>query len=239
MKLNAAWEEILDPYLNTKRFGEELEGFLNGFPLLIPKKEQIFAVFDKVQPQNVRCVLFGEDPYPRVESACGIAFWDKEIKTWYDKTNGNSLKNILKAVLTAQKQANYKTSIAQCRQIVAHNGFLTPPELFELWLKQGVLLVNAALTFSNSKQKKLHFTFWQSFHKALIKALNNRPHSPYYILWGRKAQAWEADIVATIDNHSKIIKQGHPTFIHQFMDKERPDDSPFTEIAEKTGIKWW
>jgi len=102
-----------------------------------------------------------------------------------------------------------------------------------LWLNQGVLLVNTALTFSGKADKKAHFAFWKPFHLALIKALNSRKEPPVYILWGKKAQNWKAAILESIDDRSKIIQQGHPTFIHQFLRKEQPEWSPFEEIESR------
>ena len=211
--------------------------FIKEQDTIIPREEQIFNVFNYMKPADVRCVLYGEDPYPRLTSACGVAFWDKEINSWNDKTNGNSLKNMLKALLVAENLANYKTTIAECRNIAAANGIKAPSELFEYWLGQGVLLINTALTFSGQKSKRDHFNFWQPFHKALIKALNSQP-KPYYVLWGKKAQNWENEIFKSSNNPEKVIKQGHPTFIHQFLKADEPGYSPFVQLAEKTGIKW-
>ena len=235
--LPQAWESFLRPYLDLEKFYNDLRNFIKDYDLIIPRREQIFNVFNYMTPADVRCVLYGEDPYPRLSSACGVAFWDREINSWHDKTNGNSLKNMLKALLVAEKLANYRTTIAECRTIAASNSLKSPSELFEHWLQQGVLLLNTALTFSDQQSKAAHFNFWQPFHKALIKALNG--HSgPYYVLWGKKAQNWENEIIETVDDPSKIIKQGHPTFIHQFLKADQPDYSPFTQLSIQTGIKW-
>jgi uracil-DNA glycosylase len=239
MKLPIAWETWLDQYINFNRFYIELETFLNQFKVIIPKSELIFNVFTKMRPEEVRCVLYGEDPYPRITSANGIAFWDTEIQHWDDKTNGNSLKNILKGLLVAKGLADYNTPITECRKIARNNHFMMPPVLFEYWLEQGVFLINTAFTFSSIVDKNRHFEFWRPFHSALIHALNVQKSSPYYILWGRKAQQWEKTISRTIDQPSKIIKQGHPAFIHQFLNIKNPTYSPFIELQKKTGINWF
>ena len=239
MKIPHAWETWLDQYINFKQFYTDLETFLNQFEIIIPKSELIFNVFYKMRPEEVRCVLFGEDPYPRITSANGIAFWDVEIQQWDYKTNGNSLKNMLKGLLIAKGLADYTTSIAECRKIARDNNFMSPPQLFEYWLGQGVFLINTALTFSSVEDKKKHFDFWRSYHSALIHALNVQKSSPNYVLWGKKAQQWEKTISKSIDQPSKIIKQGHPTFIHQFLNAEDPGYSPFTDLQVKTSIKWF
>ena len=238
MRLPKIWEDFLSAFFNLPHFYNYLDGFLKGKEFLTPKRELIFNVFNYVKPADVRCVLFGEDPYPRVSSANGVAFWDKEIRSWKDKTNGNALKNILKALLVSEGIAEYATTINECRQIAEQNLIHSPPKLFELWLGQGVLLVNSALTFTSFHDKNTHFALWRPFHLALIAALNSREENPFYILWGNKAQQWEETILKSIDNPRKIIKQGHPTFIHQFLRKDQPDYSPFDEIKDKTGLRW-
>jgi uracil-DNA glycosylase len=238
MRLPLSWEIWLDRYIGFKEFYAKLDEFVSNQEPVIPDKSLIFNVFHRMRPEEVNCVLFGEDPYPRITSANGIAFWDQEIQSWNDKTNGNSLKNILKAILISKNEAVYNSSINQCRETAERIGFKTPPELFESWLGQGVFLVNVSLTFSSAAAKKAHFDFWKPFHSAVIHSLNVRTKSPYYILWGRKAQKWEETILKTIAQPSKIIRQGHPTFIHQFLNPAKPDYSPFTELQKKTGIIW-
>ncbi len=236
-RLPKIWEKFLAPYFSLNSFYNELDSFLQKYAIIIPKRELIFNVFNYMSPSEVRCILYGEDPYPRISSACGVAFWDKEVTTWNDKTNGNSLKNILKALLVSENLANYQTKIAECRNIAAAIGIKEPSQLFEHWLNQGVLLVNTSLTFTDKKSKAVHFNFWQPFHRALILALNSRSN-PYYILWGKKAQKWENEIFKSIDDTKRIIKQEHPTFIHQFLKADKPQYSPFKLLAAETGIRW-
>ena len=238
MQLPQNWQSFLSNKIDFNSFYKQLNTLIKQSDFIMPYPELIFNVFTLLKPEKVRCVLFGEDPYPRLASANGIAFWDTEIKSWQQKTNGNSLKNILKALLVEKKLANYSTPISECRRIAFKQNIASPANLFKLWLSQGVLLVNTSLTFAGPENKKEHFVFWQPFHKTLIEMLNTRNQSPYYILWGKKAQDWESNILDSIDEPSKIIKQGHPTFIHHFLDKNNPAYSPFAELRRKTGINW-
>ncbi len=237
-RLPKNWEGFLKPYFDLATFYEELDSFLNSLQTIIPEKERIFHVFSVVSPQKVCCVLYGEDPYPRQSSANGVAFWDAQIKDWNDRTVGNSMKNILKALLIAHGLATYHTPLSRCREIALEQGIKGPGDLFRHWLDHGVLLVNVALTFSTFKEKKKHFAFWRPFHLALIQALNARKPSPFYILWGRKAQQWLPAIQKSIDDSAKILKFNHPTFIHQFLNPEQPAYSPFVEIEQRTGFSW-
>ncbi len=239
MRLPESWESFLSPYIPFSLFYDQLDAFVDEFPQVIPRRGHIFHVFHRISPENVRVVLLGEDPYPRLTSANGIAFWDMEIRRWQDKTRGSSLKNILKALLTARGLADYNTPLEQCRQIVRSHNFPEPPALFEYWLGRGIFLLNTALTYSAERDKKKHFAFWHSFNSWVITALNQRsPDTPCYILWGGKAARWQPAIQQSSNGAQNIIRQGHPTFIHQFMDKNNPAYSPFTEIEQKTGLNW-
>ncbi len=239
LRLPDNWEHFLAEEWDFTRFYHDLDRFLEDQRPVIPEPSLIFHVFKRVAPHQVACVLFGEDPYPRAASANGIAFWDREIKSWRDKTNGNSLKNMLKALLVARGWATYETPIARCREIAGEKNLPRPDALFDRWLAQGIFLLNTSLTFSGPAAKKAHFDFWYPFHKMVIQALNRRrADAPFYILWGKKAQRWQPVIAETIDRPEKMILQGHPTFIHQFLRKEEPFYSPFTEIETRTGMKW-
>ena len=238
LRLPQSWERFLNSDLNLTQFYTQLDHFLEQFTEVFPERDKIFNVFYLVPPEKVRCVLYGEDPYPRKTSANGIAFWDAEIKSWQDKTVGNSMKNILKALLIAHGLATYHTPIKQCRQIAIEQKIKSPADLFQHWLKMGVLLVNVALTFSSNKEKRLHLQFWQPFHYALIQSLAQLKPKPYFILWGKKAQSFEAQILKQHQQPERIIKNGHPTFIHQFLNPAQPDYSPFIEIEKKTGFSW-
>jgi uracil-DNA glycosylase len=237
-QLPSQWENALSKQMNMRRFYQDLNDLLTSVATIIPKPSKIFNAFTHFNPNDVKVVLYGEDPYPRPTSANGVAFWDEEIKYWTDKTNGNSLKNILKALLVHKNMAVYQTQMEQCRKIALEQRIPQPPQLFKSWLSQGVLLINTSMTFSAREDKKKHFLFWMPFHLALIKALNRREQSPVYILWGKKAQNWKFHIVKTIDDKAKIIEQGHPTFIHQFLNKADTKWSPFDEIANKTTVQW-
>lgn len=237
-RLPSVWGKALSRNFDLNLFYQELDAFLKTIPHVIPAPDKILNVFSLVKPQRVRCVLYGEDPYPRPTSANGVAFWDLEMNSWNDKTNNNSLKHILKALLIAKGLADYTTSIEQCRHIAGQADFPSPPQLFQRWLEQGVLLVNTALTFSTFEKKPLHLKFWQPFHQALIQTLNSDGDSPFYILWGKKAQSRGAIIKQSVDDPNKIIMQGHPAYAHQFLIPAKPDYSPFHEIIARTGMRW-
>ncbi|MBI9104283.1 MAG: hypothetical protein JEY99_17830 [Spirochaetales bacterium] len=249
VRLPEKWERILgsdseNSKFNLSDFYLKIEGLVaENESSIIPRPDLIYNVFRKVEPQNVKVVLYGEDPYPRRTSANGVAFWDEEVVCWESKTSGNSLRNIIKALLIHKGWASYETPVTECRGIIRDKKVASPPEFFENWLSQGILLLNTSLTLSvdeNRKMKK-HFSQWREFQFEVLKGLHSCGQKPWFILWGNKAQALKPMITDVFGSeYEKIIEGEHPTFQYQFLRKSGGDKhySPFTEIIDKTGLSW-
>ena len=77
--------------------------FLSGFEQILPDYPLIFNVFKLIRPENVRCVLYGEDPYPRVTSACGVAFWDTGNRSMDTKNTGKFSKKYIEGVIGGKR----------------------------------------------------------------------------------------------------------------------------------------
>ena len=74
----------------------------------LPGRDHLFAAFQR-DLVNCRYILIGESPYPRRQSANGIAFYDAAVdQLWSDKglskavNRATSLRNIIKTALLAQ-----------------------------------------------------------------------------------------------------------------------------------------
>ena len=106
----------------------------------------------------------------------------------------------------------YKTYIGELKDIneirteIESGNFeiLPPNKLFDSWEKQGVLLINVALTTIVGKAGE-HHTFWNKFTHELIQYISIRNNSIIYFLWGKDAEIFEKDILA-----GDVIKHNHP-----------------------------
>lgn len=131
-------------------------------------KKIIFNAFDGLNPQDVKVLIIGQDPYPAENRAHGLAFSFKDGQPAQD-----SLKNIF-SKLESDLNINNKTS-----------------NLTE-WKNRGVLLLNTSLTLKN---KKGHFTQWKPFINFVIQNLlqeKNKTNKPLVImLWGNPANSIE------------------------------------------------
>lgn len=63
---------------------------------ILPNREDIFRAFQLTPPQNVKFVLVGQDPYPTIGHAMGLAFSvRRDVKPF-----PRSLQNILRSCAT-------------------------------------------------------------------------------------------------------------------------------------------
>jgi uracil-DNA glycosylase len=68
------------------------------------------------------------------------------------------------------------------------------------WAKQGVLLLNTALTVEKGKAGS-HTVLWNTFTKELLTSLTSTKDDIIFVLWGKKAQ----DYAKFIKGNNKIV----------------------------------
>ena len=141
-----------------------------------PAKEDIFNAFKIGEPENVRVLIIGQDPYPKKGKAHGYAF--SVLQEYTDKHNIDaSLKNIYEAVAKClgkekeyKKCDKYKTDLSD-------------------WAKtNNVLLLNTALTYECKEKAKTHLNVWEPFINEVLKRLINNAQDLVVFLWGKPAQ---------------------------------------------------
>lgn len=139
---------------------------------VIPPEEKRYYALELTPPEQVRCVILGQDPYPNPEHAMGLAF---SVPAGTGKLPP-SLKNIYKEV-----QEDTGT-------LHAGGGDLT------LWAKQGVLLLNTVLSVTAGSANSHARIGWQEVTTAIIEACLASDQEKAFILWGKKAE----DLIAGI-----------------------------------------
>ena len=157
-----------------------------------PRMSVLFKALELVKPKSVRVVILGQDPTPQKGKATGVAFYVK---------NPRSVPAVLHMFLE-----------------VAFEGFPVDLDKGDVtnWAKQGVLLLNTALTCPHNPPKgvkdktkyKSHFDIWKYFTISLIRYIGGEAAEPsVWLLWGRKAK----DFSKHIDKKHLIIEGGHPS----------------------------
>jgi uracil DNA glycosylase/uncharacterized protein YegL len=142
---------------------------------VVPVRELTFQALKPNPPHRWKVVAFGQNPYPRVESATGIAMFDNAFGKWTDSQFGKtvSMRCIIKAGAMWKYKAQKATPIADLRKLLADKKVVQPPEWFQAMLTQGVLLLNASLTASSdgSMSTDQHAAFWRPAVEALVEEI--------------------------------------------------------------------
>lgn len=153
-----------------------------------PKKNEIFNAFDGLKPEEVKVLIIGQDPYPDKKGnkiAHGLAF---SSKSGYCPS---SLKKIFDEIEKEFGRCDFNKSYD-----------------LTCWKEQGVLLLNAALTYSQEQSLNERLKLWQPFVSQVILKLLNRKKPLVVMLWGKKAQKLFKG--EKNDDNLLILKSYHP-----------------------------
>lgn len=152
---------------------------------VFPPREKIFRALELVEPNNVKVVIIGQDPYHGEGQACGLAF---SVASGVKLPP--SLVNIFKEV---------KSDVGAPIPISGDLG---------RWAEQGVLLLNTTLTVEKGEPASHKKMGWQRVTKQIIDTLAAERSGIVYILWGSHAHK----IGAKIDtSQNLVIKEVHPS----------------------------
>lgn len=161
-------------------------------------------------PEDVKVVVFGQDPYPRPGHADGLAFSAGHGKP-------ASLRRIAQ-VLAADRPG------------------WVPPATWRLdgWARQGVLLLNPTLTIEVGRIGSHLECGWQSLTSEIVKTLCHLERPPVFMLWGSKAQAFFSS-ARPEGIAPRVLETRHPSndFSRGFM----AEGSHFLATADL--IDWW
>lgn len=161
---------------------------------LCPALPNVFRAFKLCSLKDCRVVMIGMDPYPDKfmgkPRATGILF-------------GNN-KDVPEDKLSPSLQVVKESAI---NFEIPHN-IITFDQTLESWAKQGILMINSALTCELNKVGS-HVNQWRPFVSKLLKNLSERETGTVYILFGRQAQTLKPYIN---ERYNDIIEIEHPAY---------------------------
>lgn len=192
---------------------DEWKEIIGDYPSIegLPPKELVFNAFSFFKPLDTKVVIIGQDPYHKKGVANGLSFSvNKDIKI------PPSLRNIFKEL---------KDDIG----VDKDHGDLTD------WAKQGVLLLNAALTVAEGKPNS-HKDIWYPVTDNIIKNLSDIHPKLVFILWGKFAQKK----ILLINKKHIIIEGGHPSPLNRHLKTNFLGMKFFSQTNKHldTPIKW-
>ena len=214
------WQEILQRAYESLE--PEYRTFLETDASYFPSSSQYLNAFTTLPRHKVKYILFGQDPYPRKESAGGYAFIDEKVQTLFSPTGlskevnrATSLRNFVKMALVAKGELQ-KDDLSQeaISQIDKHALINSIEELRINFEKNGVLLLNTALIFTDKKSSTKHVKAWRPFIESLLKELEE--DAPKLILFGTHAKELKKRLSL---EKFETIEVEHP-YNHTFISNE-------------------
>ncbi|MFE9626625.1 ADP-ribosyltransferase domain-containing protein [Streptomyces sp. NPDC006527] len=168
------WLPLLKPVIEAQPDAATFIGPNRG-PDVVPVRELTFQALKPNPPHKWKVVVFGQNPYPRPESATGIAMFDNTFHDWKDSQFGRvvSIRCIIKAAAMWKYGIPKKTPIADIRALLKERDAVQPPEWFQAMLTQGVLLLNASLTASSDAVRgdDRHTVFWRPVAERIVEEI--------------------------------------------------------------------
>ena len=191
IKLEETWklaleEEFSSPYMaSLKQF---LVAEKQAGKHIFPKGSEYFRALDLTPLDEVKVVILGQDPYHGAGQAHGLAFSVADgVKV------PPSLLNI------------YKELATDCDVPRPGHGNL------ENWARQGVLLLNNALTVAEGRAGSHQKLGWEAITDAAVAAVAAKPEPCVFMLWGNHARRKAERVPGLVDGHHLVLTAPHPS----------------------------
>lgn len=195
--LSSDFDNILIALLKEARAGQRFT----------PPLKMVFNAFEMCPYNKLKVVIMGQDPYPQIGVADGIAF---------SCSNDNKV------------QASLRYIFKELEATVYSDGYTWDPNLAR-WSRQGVLMINTALTTSIGKIGT-HYLLWRPFMAFLLDILTFNNPGLIYVFMGSKAKEWSESIP---ENNYKIFTT-HPAFAAHTNNDKWDCQNVFNKINQIT-----
>lgn len=199
-----SWDNFLgNPGMNLLRkpLGN-LRQALDAGKKIYPHSSRLFRAFELVQPEAVRVVILGQDPYHGPHQANGLAFAVDQ-----SQDPPPSLRNIQKAL---------ENDRLACRSEGLESLMNGPVDWgrgdLEAWAGQGVLLMNDVLTVEDGCPGAHRSWGWSLWTEYVIHTLQSSRQGLVWMLWGKEAQRHHAgQLTPETSVHHLMLTAPHPS----------------------------
>lgn len=180
------WESFFNSR-NVERDLREISNVLAGDARRYTIQPELASIFNAfaVTLRDVKVVILGQDPTPQPNQATGFAF------------------SLVRGVDPYQVPAVFNMLVElgwEGFDVGLSNGDLTP------WVRQGVLLLNAALTV-RQRSAGSHQQVWAVFTQLVIREICASARPTAFLLWGSEARG----AASYISGNHYIKSGGHPS----------------------------
>jgi uracil-DNA glycosylase len=189
-RVPAAWRDVTDPFIQSDA-GRALAAFVDqrvrDGAVVYPR--QVLRALEFGPPEAMRVVIVGQDPYHGPEQAQGLAF---SVAPGQRKLPP-SLRNILKEV------AADTGAPSACSDDLS------------AWARQGVLLLNAALTVEDGAPASHAGRGWETLTDALLARVAAQSEPAVFMLWGASAQRKRPLVERSDTAAHLVLEANHPS----------------------------
>jgi len=167
----SGWDRVLRSFMYSSDFKNILQTLAQESSLdrrFTPPLRDVFRAFKECPYEELKVVIVGQEPYPTIDIADGIAFSCSK---------------------TMKLQPSLKFMLSEVNRTV-YNGepISNSPDLTR-WANQGILMLNTALTTQINKVG-VHYNIWKPFLNYLFDFLSNYNNGLVYIYMGKEASTW-------------------------------------------------
>ena len=210
-----SWSDFFESE-QKKKYWSTLDQFLQmeyETNTCYPPAADIFKAFEVCEPQNVRCIIIGQDPYHGHGQANGLAF-----SVAKNQPIPPSLKNIFK---------EYSADLD-----------LEPPMHGDLssWAGNGVFLINTALSVREKEAGSHKSKGWEIFTRNAIAHILKNSRDTGFICFGVPAHKIALECCENFPkNETIIIHTPHPSPLSAY--RGFFGSKPFTTFNDKQAQK--
>lgn len=186
-----SWRSALEPVLAlpaSRRLGGFLTAEEAAGKRIYPPRGMRLAALDLTPLSAVKVVILGQDPYHGPGQAHGLCFSVPD-----GVRPPPSLANIFKEL---------RSDLG-----------LEPPGHGNLagWARQGVLLLNNALTVEDGRAGSHQNMGWEAITDAAVAAVAARPEPCAFLLWGSHARKKAERVQGLAASHHLVLTAAHPS----------------------------
>lgn len=189
--LPESWRAVLAPVLATAE-ARRLDGFLKAEEAagkrVFPPRGRRLAALELTPLDKVRVVILGQDPYHGAGQAHGLCF---------SVQHG---VRIPPSLLNIYKELHRDLGLP----IPAHGNL-------EAWARQGVLLLNNALTVEEGKAGSHQGRGWEAITDAAVAAVAAKAEPCVFMLWGSHARKKAERVPGLMHGHHLVLAAPHPS----------------------------
>lgn len=217
-----SWQAALGPVLDSpesRHLGGWLQAEEDAGKRIYPPRGSRLSALELTPLDEVRVVILGQDPYHGAGQAHGLAF------------------SVAHGVRVPPSLANmYKELATDCGVAAPGHGNL------EHWARQGVLLLNNALTVEEGQAGSHQKKGWEAITDAAVAAVAAKAEPCVFLLWGNHAKKKAMRVPGLASSHHLVLTAPHPSPLsaHAGFFGSRPfsQANAFLEANGRGRIDW-